>query len=897
MSDTPKWHRYLRFWRGNVTADVDAELAFHVDARTQELIDSGIEATAARAQALREFGDIEHARTTLRSMDERHAATERRANFAAGLSRDVRVAVRSLARAPGLVAVVTLTLALGIGLTSATYSVVDAFLFQPLAGVNTSELVVLGRTDSEVQRPHEVSFPDYRDYRADTSTFESLAAYTSRIVELNTDRGADRMWLDDATANYFSVLGLRAMIGRTFAPGDDDGVLAHPQLVLTYKGWQTRFAGDSSVVGRVVRVNDHPMTIVGVLPPEFHGVRAVLDIDAIAPLNQVWPTYGSRLEDRSASLVNVFGRLKPSVSLASAREAVRLQARRLEAAYPTTNKAVGAVLIRERYSRPSITVSELAPEVASLFMALVMLVLLVACANVASLMLARVVVRSRELAIRTAIGASQWRIVRQVLVECVLLAALGGAGAIAVATLALRGLNSIQIATDIPIRWGIELNLRVVLFTALATMLAALAIGIAPAAASRKRDLNDLLKSSVGNSGSAGQRRLRSALVVGQIAVSVVVLVCTGLFVRSSSNATRMSLGFRTDHLLMVSATLRPQSYDSVRGDAAYRELLRRAAAVPGVKSAALTRFVPFGYDRESAVVFPIASGVPVPANGFGYCVDVIAGDYFSTMGVSLLQGRAFTDRDDARSPAVAIVNSAFANAVWPGQPAIGKRFHLGGANGPVMEIVGVVSDMQDQVLGDPAQPYVFRPIGQSYQSDMTLVVQTAGDPSALGPTLRQVVRGLDPTLPTFDVRTMDEHIRNGQAMLFTRIASAFAAVFGMLALVLATVGVYGVVSYSVAQRTREIGVRVALGAQLPAILRLVLVQGLRLAWIGIGTGLVLAMVSTGVMSSVLYGVAPRDPVVLGGVAVILTIVAGVASLVPARRATKIDPRLSLRAE
>ncbi|HEX6052422.1 MAG TPA: ABC transporter permease [Gemmatimonadaceae bacterium] len=895
--ESPKWHRYLSFWRANIAADIDAELAFHVDARTEELCATGLDRAAARAQALREFGDLDLARRTLRSMDERHAASVRRAHLANDVLGDVRVAVRALRRSPGLVAVVGLTFALGIGVTGAMYSVVDNILFKPLPGEHGVSLVVLGRTEDRMAQPHDLSFPDFRDFRADTAVFASLAAYTSRVVELRTDRGADRIWIDDATANYFAVLGLRPLLGRTFEPGEDRGALAHPTIVLTYKGWQAYFAGDSGVIGRVISINDHPVTVIGVMPPAFHGVRPLVDIDGVAPIDQVPPVYGAVLENRASTAVSVFGRLRPGVSLSVAREAVRLKARQLERAYPATNNNVGAVLMRERFARPSITVSGIAPAIAAMFMTLVMLVMLVASANIASLLLARVVARGRDLAVRAAIGASQWRLVRQVLVESALLAMLGGIGAVAVTYGAVRALESIDIATDIPIRWGFELNGRIIAVTAIATLIAALAAGIAPASAARKRNLNDVLRSGTGNSATVGHRRLRSALVAGQIAISVVVLVCAGLFVRSSANATRMNLGFRTDSLLMLSTELRTQSYDSLRGQQFYRELLRRAAAVPGAKSVALTRFVPFGYDRAARPVVPIAPGVPVPDNGFNHFHNVVAGDYFAAMGIPLLEGRLFTDRDDASAPPVAIVSDAFVNAVWPGQPAIGKRFRFGGQGGPIVEIVGVVRGMQDMILGETPRPYIFLPIAQAYRGPMTILVRTSSDPSAVARPIRAVIAGLDPSLPVFDVRTMDDHLRNGQALLFTRLGSAFATVFGLLALVLATVGVYGVVSYSVAQRTREIGVRMALGARRPAIVRLVVGQGLRLGWIGLGVGLVLSVATLGVVSSVLYGVTPRDPVVLGTVVCVLTLVVVIASLVPARRAMRIDPITSLRSQ
>src|SRR5215204_486181 len=820
-----------------------------------------------------------------------------RADIAADLVGDVRVAVRALRRSPGLVAVVGLTFALGIGVTGAMYSVVDNLLFKPLPGTHGASLIVLGRTEERLMMPHDLSFPDFRDYRADTSVFASLAAYSSRVVELNTDRGADRIWIDDATANYFSTLGLRPMLGRTFEPDEDRGALAHPVIVLTYTAWQAHFAGDSGVVGRIVRINGHPVTVIGVTPPEFHGVRPLVEIAGVAPIDQVPPAYGAMLETRGSTAVSVFGRLRPGVSLSAAREAVRLKAGHLERAYPATNKNVGTVLMREQFARPSVTVAELAPAIAAMFMTLVMLVMLVACANIASLLLARVVTRGRDLAVRAAIGASQWRLVRQVLVECTLLALLGGIGAIAVTYGAIRAVESINIATDIPVRWGIELNGRIIAFTMLATLIAALAAGLAPASAARKRNLHDVLRSGTGNSATGAHRRLRSALVAGQIAISVVVLVCAGLFVRSSANATRMNLGFRTDNLLMLSTELRSQSYDSVRGGQLYREVLGRAAAVPGVKAVAITRFVPFGYDREIRPIVPLAPGVPLPTNGFSFFYNVVGGDYFAALGIPLMDGRTFTDRDDASSPPVAVVSDALVEAVWPGQSALGKRFRFGGNDGPVVEIVGVVRGFQEMMLGETPKPYIFLPVAQAYRSPVTILVETASNPTTIARPMRAIISGLDPSLPVFDVRTMDDHLRNGQALLFTRLGSAFATVFGVLALVLATIGVYGVVSYSVAQRTREIGVRMALGARRPAIMRLVVGQGLRLGWIGLGIGLVLSVATMGVVSSVLYGVTPRDPVVLGSVVGLLTVVIAVASLVPARRAMRIDPLTSLRSQ
>ncbi|HEY2855966.1 MAG TPA: ABC transporter permease [Gemmatimonadaceae bacterium] len=897
-SDSAKWHRYLRFWRANVGADVDDELTFHIDARMQELRERGLSADAARAEAVREFGDVEDMRNTLRTMDERHAATARRVHFADDLLRDTRVALRGLRRSPGLVAVVTLTFALGIGITSAIYGVVDSLIFRPLPGRNTSSLVVLGRTDRAIPLPHDLNYPDFEFYRADTTTFSALVAYTSRIAELATDHGADRIFIDEGTSNYFSVLGLDAMLGRTFAPGDDEGVLAHPSIVLTYDAWATRFGSDSSIVGRVIRINDHPMTVIGVMPPQFHGVRPIVDIDGVAPFRQIWPVDEKMFEDRGVlAAVSVFGRLRRGVSLERARTTVATGARQLARAYPTTDGDANTIVAPEQRARPNIGVSSVTAAIAMVFMVLVLLVLLVACANVASILLARVVVRGRELAIRAAIGASQWRLVRQIMVECALLAICGGIAATGVAYVAIHKVESIHLATDLPLRWGIEFDGRVVFFTMAATLFAAIVAGIAPATAARRRNLGELLKSSVGNSATRGHQRLRSALVVAQVAVSVVVLVAAGLFTRSSLNALRMDVGFRRDSLLLLTTTLRPQSYDSTRGQLLYRELRRRVAEVQGVRDVGLAAYLPFGFGRDNLTIYPIATSVPVPPGGFSYFTNVVDGDYFAAMGIPLREGRLFTERDDEHAPNVAVINESLAKALWPGQPAVGKQFHVGSDTGRIVQVVGVVRGMQDLFPGESPKPYIFRPLGQSYHSEMTLIVHTARKPVALAPQIRVAMTAVDRGLPVYDVRTMDEHLFNGQALIFTRLGSAFSSVFGILALILAVVGVYGVVSYSVAQRTREIGVRMALGARLSGILRLVVGQGVKLVWIGLGVGLVLSLATSGVLSSILYGVGPKDPLVIGAVIIILTFGAAVASLVPAHRATRIDPIRAIREE
>jgi predicted permease len=427
-------------------------------------------------------------------------------------------------------------------------------------------------------------------------------------------------------------------------------------------------------------------------------------------------------------------------------------------------------------------------------------------------------------------------------------------------------------------------------------MLTALFAAIAPVLAGRKANLGDVLKAGARGSASGAHQRIRAALVVAQIAVCVVIVVCAALFARSTGNATRINPGFRTANMLMASAQLGLQGYDSVRGKQFERELLRRLERVPGVESAALARYTPFGYNNNIDYVIPEVTTAKLPENGVGCFNNIVSPEYFTTWGLPILEGRGFAETDDEDAPRVAVVTRAFAQRVWPGQSALGKRFKIA-KDGPQIQVVGVSGDIQYFSIGETPKPFFFRPYAQNYRGTFTVTVHGAVDPASLAKQLRATISSLDPTLPVFDVFTFDDHVRNGRALLGTRIGAWFAAVFGVLALVLASVGVYGVISYSVAQRRREIGIRVALGARASEVIGLVIRQGLRIAIAGTFLGLVLTLAVTQVLTKLLYGVAPRDPIILGGVAMSLAFVGAVASLLPARRAAMVDPLVALREE
>jgi predicted permease len=887
--------RAFRFWRRDIGAEVDDEIAFHVDARAEELMAAGASPPDARARAIAEFGDVDRARRTLRHLDEHHARTAARREVFSDLWQDIRVAARSLARAPGFVAVVTLTLALGIGLNSAVYSIVDAYLFRPLPVPYGKDLVILAQSDAALAAPHEMSYPNYMDFRRDTSLFSELAAFVNNQVNLSGAHGAQRIMIQEVTANFFATLGMRPAIGRLFQQGDDDGELAHPYVVLSHAFWESHFGADPSAIGDTIRINNHPVTIIGVTPAGFEGTDALLAVDAFTPVNQTWPSFGAALQDRGGSGFNVIGRLRPGLSLGAARAAVAAKMAALERAYPASNHDVTMHLVPETRARPNVAISQNVPIIAAAFMSLVLLVLIVASANVASLLLARTTARLREQAIRSALGASRWRLARHAAIECLLLALAGGAGALVLATVAVRTLAKLRIAADVPLRWRIAVDDRVIAFTLAIVVGTALLAAIAPILATRRTDLTDLLKAGARGI-SGGHQRLRGVLVVSQLAVCVTIVVCAALFARSAANASRIDPGFRTDHIMIATSQLGTQGYDSVRGAQFEREIERRVAGLPGVRSAALARYTPFGYNNDIEYVLPEAPTAQVPDNGIGAFNNIVTPSYFETMRIPIVEGRGFEERDNAAAPKVALVTRAMAKRIWPGQSALGKRFRVE-KDGPIIEIVGVTGDIQYFSLGETPKPFLFRPYAQWYRSSFTLVLHTSVDPASLSGAVRSAVASLDPTLPVFDVRSFDEHIRSGRALLGTRLGAAFSEVFGVLALLLAAVGLYGLLSYAVAQRTREIGIRVALGAHTSTVLRLVVRQGLVMSVIGAAIGLAMTFGVTRLLSALLFGVAPHDPLILGGVVVILLAVGVVASMVPALRAARVDPLTALRAE
>jgi predicted permease len=887
----PAWRRYLRFWRADPAADVDAELQFHLDSRIDELTQQGVAPADARRAALTEFGDYRSIRHEVEmlehSYERRREITERLSDFA----RDTRYALRSLGRSPGLAAVIVVTLALGIGLNSIIFSLVNAYLFRPAPLPEAERLVVVANTSPLLQQPHEVPYRDLQSYRELRSVFEDLAGTASYTESFDLGDRTDRIWTERTTGNYFSALRIPIALGRAYT--EESSARGENVMVLSHDFWSRRLAADSSIVGRTLRIEGAPRTVIGVAAPVFHGFSPMIRSDAWSPIDESPAARRELMRLSDGDWYNVFGVLRPGVSVSQARAALLGRAKQLQQQYPTTNKDVEPIIVPETRARPAVTIARPLPLMAAVLLSLTLMVLVVACANVASLLLARGTTKHRELAIRAALGASRWRLTRQALIEAALLSLAGALGAIALARWSTNALAHIHLATDAPLLFDFAPDWRVFAFTMSAALATTLLAGLVPALRNANASPQSALVTGGRSATDRAQQRVRSTIVVAQIAVSAIVVIAAGLFARSMQAAQTMELGFRTTNLLMAQFDLSLNGYDSTRARTFERELLSRARALPGVQRAALAARIPFGYSNNAQRV---STENPSADNPDGQLIfqNIVSTDYFATAGPSILRGRDFTDADDASSPHVAVINEAMAEQLWPKQDPIGKVFHIPTEN-EELRVIGVARSAQYMFLGEPARPFFWTALAQHRRLSAFLEIATAGSPESAIPALRRIVRELDPNVPLFEVRSMTDHLRNGRAMFAVRLGALFGGAFAFLALALATVGLYGLVSYSVSHRTREIGIRIAVGASVRDVVRLMLRQGLTLVVVGIVLGVGAALGVTRLMSSLLYGVESRDLVTFLVGPLVMSVVALVASWIPARRAAAMDPVAALR--
>ena len=821
------------------------------------------------------------------------------------LLQDGRYGLRLLGKSPGVTIILVITLALGIGVNTGIFSVLNGWLLRPLPVPHPEQIVDLAKQAREGAGGSRVSYLDMIDFRNQATAFSDVLGYDTGSAGLSGDGNPVQFAYSTVTGNYFSALGVKPWLGRLFLPGEGERPDEELKLVLGYAFWQKRFGGDPAAVGKHVVVDGKPATIIGVVPPDFHGLLFAFDMEGYLPLSMNSAEEDADFwADRGERSLMLFARLKPGISLTRAQSSVDVVARRLAVQYPATDKGLAMQVIPERRARPAPLVSSFVPVITGLFLVLPALVLLLACLNIANILLAKAMARQREMAIRSAIGAGHWRLVRQMLTESLTLAFLGGISGLALGKLAVLGAALLlhPVTTNsagYAFRMDSSFDWKVFTYTTAAALGTGILVGLWPALRAGRTDVNTMLHEG-GSSHQAGpaRHRLRSLLVVAQVAGSLTLLIAAGLLLRSLSRAEHMFLGFDADHVLNLMLDPHQIGYSPVRTKSFYRELVRRIGALPGVESASLGRTVPMAYPSESSPIYveghPLANSREVPEEISFNGVDPA---YFATMRVPLLRGRTFGDSDDETAPRVAIINQTMAKRLWPNQDAIGRRFSMKSAEGPFIEVVGVAADGQYWFISPDPQSYFFLPLAQDYGSLASVQVRTSGPPEPMIPVVQREIHRLAPDIPIIDAATMQQVVHGLAGLFVFRLAASLAGILGILGLLLALVGTYGVVSFVAAQRTHEIGVRMALGAAPGDILRLISRQGLLLVGAGLLAGLVAAWGLTRGMSKLLMGVSPTDATTYWAVAVLIAAVSLLACWFPARRATHVDPMVALRYE
>jgi macrolide transport system ATP-binding/permease protein len=810
---------------------------------------------------------------------------------------DLRYAVRRLLQRPGFTAIALLTMALGIGANSAIFSIVNAVLLRPLPVESPGQLVEIYSQEEDDDFPVTQAYPDYLDIRARGDLFSGVTAYTADFFSVNMGTGSEVMFGESVTGEYFHVLGVPAAVGRVFISGEDDVVGAPSVVVISHSLWKRRFASDPRVLGQTLRVRGQPFEIIGVLPPEFKGLLMGFSGELWIPLsaNASFAAGGAMLDDRESRYLLVKGRLRPGVTAEQAQAGLDVLAGQLAEAYPESNEARRFPVIPTSDVRLHPMIDRALVPVAALLMTVVGLLLLIVCTNLANLLLARALARRKEIAIRLAMGAGRWRLVRQLLTESVLLGLLGGVLGLAVAWWTAKLLVSFQPPVLFKLSLDLGIDGRVLAFTFFVSLLAGVLFGLAPALQATRPQLVPALKDELDTVAQRFRRfSLRGSLVVVQVAVSLVLLVGAGLFLRSLIGAQAIDPGFERERAAIAMIAPELAGYDETRAENLFFELRDRARTIPGVETVALASHLPLGVSVNTNALYVEGAGTQ-PDDAPSIDITVVSSGHFETMGIPLLRGRDFSDQDDGSAPSVVIVSEAAARRFWPGENPVGKRLRLSAPDREPREIIAVARDTKVRTLGEEARPYLYLPFSQNYRPIMSLVVRTSGDPQSVLPVLQREALLLDESLPIMELKTMEQHL--GIMLFAPRMGGILLGVFGGLAVLLATIGLYGVVSYAAAQRTREVGIRVALGARPGDVIRLVTGQGMLLVGIGAAVGLALGFAAAQPLGSFLYGVDVSDPTTFLGVTLLLVGVAFLATLVPAVRAARLDAMVALRGE
>jgi putative ABC transport system permease protein len=875
-------------------AEIVEELSQHLEDLYEQTLQGGATEDEACRAVLQELDESHLLAQELRQV-ERPARPEpvapgarRRRNMFVDLWQDLRYGVRTLLKNPGFTAVAVIALALGIGANSAIFSVVNAVLLQPLPYRDPDRLVMVWEDNTKGGYPRNTpAAANFLDWREQSRVFEGMAAIANQSFALTGAGEPERIDGRRVSASLFPLLGVEPLLGRAFLP-EEDQPGAGRAVILSHGLWQRRFGSDPNITGKALTLNGESHTVVGVMPAHFQFP---------AREDELWVPIAFTNEqaaNRGTHYLQVVARLKPGVTVEQTQAEMSAIAARLQEQYPSQNTGVGAAVVPLHEQ----LVGDIRPALLILLGA-VGFVLLVACANVANLLLARAAARQKEIAVRVALGASRMRLIRQFLTESVLLAAVGGVAGL---LLSLWGVNLLKafIPENISQVGAISIDAQVLGFTLLVSLLTGLIFGLAPATQASNFNLNETLKEG-GRDSSAGSRgnRIRAVLVVAEVAVSLVLLIGAGLLINSFLRLRSVDPGFRADNLLTMRIVLPELKYpDQARRAAFYAEALRRIEALPGVESAAVTNWIPLVRQGDSNSFTVEGQPDPGPGRSPSVATRVVSPRYFDTMGIQLLRGRQFGEQDRADSPPVVIVSEAMARRSWPGEDPVGKRMKMGGYNSdaPWMEVVALVKDVRQFELTAEPKPQIYLHYEQpAFFRPSNLVVRTEADPLGLAATVRKTVWEIDKDQPVSNISTMEDVL--SESISRQRFSMLLLGIFAGVALVLAAVGIYGVMSYSVAQRTHEIGIRMALGAQAADVLKLTVGQGLRLVLVGVAVGLAAAFALTRLMASLLYGVSATDPATLVTISLVLISVALLASYVPARRATKVDPLTALRYE
>ncbi|HYJ85536.1 MAG TPA: ABC transporter permease [Pyrinomonadaceae bacterium] len=873
--------------RETVIDDIDKEFGFHLEMETKANLERGMSNDEARRAAIRSFGNFDSVRDK--------AYEVRGGGMMEALLQDIRYAARSLVKQKTFTVVAVITLALGIGANTAIFSVVNQLLLRPLPYADADRLVMLWEVSSEGQHQNVTSRANFSGWRDQNTSFEGMAAFTDQRLNLTGSGEAEEVSVQFATTELFRVLGVEPILGRGMTA--EDGKTGAPNIVvLGYNFWQRRFGGDAQIMGKPIMLNGEPFTVVGVMPPNFQwhirqrsGTGRAAEIWTVLPMP---PLTGENATSRGRFL-SVVARLKGGATLQQATADMKTIASRLEQDAPRFNRGTGTEVIPLRDQFVGNVRFAL-----WIILGAVGLVLLIACANVANLLLSRAAAREKEIAVRAALGAGRWRIVRQLLTESLLLATLGSLLGLALAWWGIKALVAIS-PRDLVNLQHVGLNLTVLAWTMGLSLLTGIIFGLVPALEASRPDLNGALKEGKGTEGqSPRSRRLRSALVVTEVALALILLASAGLLVKSFNRLLNIDRGFNPDNLMTMVVRLPEAKYrDDAQMVSFFRRATERIRSLPGVSAVGMVNYLPL-YGGLGARTGYTIEGRPaeLPGDGPSTHVRVTDASYFSTMGIPLLRGRNFTDFETNEARHVVLISESMARQHFPGEDPIGKRVTIPMSEKPVpTEIVGIVGDVRYESLVEEPEPTVYMPHPELTYPFMTLVIRTPGDPSAIVPAVKRELNELDPDQPVSDVRTMSQVMADTVAR--ARFNTLLLALFAGLATLLAAVGIFGVMNYSLTMRTREIGLRMALGAQPGKVVMLMLKQGLVLTLIGTAIGLAGALALTRLMSSLLFGVHTADPATFAVIVLLLMVVSLIACYLPARRAARIDPLIALRAE